>query len=102
MIREGKIIDKLKINDTEKLVQGELAIEMVSEHVDDPYSVTGTCQEIKIYGKATLSGPYVSNLLKIESDRYIISDITVTKEGFLSGKDTIDYVFTAGGLQVKY
>lgn len=75
---------------------------MLSNHVPDKESMTGTCQEIVINGKATLYGKYIPDLWSIESERFIVTGINVVEEGFLTSSDTIDYIFTAEGFRVKY
>ena len=81
-------------------VYGTFAVESHSQMIPDPESATGKRQQITIEGKLSCE-EYFPILHDLESDRYKVSGIFVTTEGFVSNTDMIDYLFTADNFIVK-
>lgn len=96
------------INDEIFVVDGTLSYSIEKKENDiDPLNLDSdllesySAEDIIIRG-IFCTQHYISNIDKIETKRYVLTGIDVTKESYGSHEDRIVYEFSAGCSQVKY
>jgi hypothetical protein len=97
---EEKQYQTLIIND-DLTVEGWFTFELSSKNIKDVYSSTGYRQKLEIEGKLVCN-TYIHDITSIEGARYKLLNVDVHTEGFISDSDSIDYIFTAQRMEVKY